>query len=93
MSDPLEVILQTEEEKQMAAIDLPENVMGTLLMHGAQFHQAHMSDITTNAGVTHNLARLIATRNFDEVGVLEGRSVSGVLATPIAGPTNAQKAP
>jgi len=30
--------------------------------------------------------------NFAEVGVLEGRSVSGVLATPIAGPTNGKPA-
>lgn len=83
--------LEPKEKKMAEAIDLPVNIMGTLLMHGAQFHQAHMSDITTNAGTVHNLSRLIATRNFDEVGVLEGRSVSGVLATPIAGPTNAQK--
>lgn len=75
----------------MAAIDLPENVTGLLLKTGSEFHQTHMSEITSNAGTAHNLARLIAVRNFDEVGVLEGRSVSGVLATPIAGPTNAQK--
>lgn len=70
------------------AIDLPPNVTGMLLKQGSEFSQAHMADITTNAGVVHNLARLIATRNFDEVGVLEGRAVSGVMATPIASPTS-----
>lgn len=81
-----DVILEVGEEKMAEAIDLPVNIMGTLLMHGTQFHQTHMADITTNAGTVHNLARLIATRNFDEVGVLEGRAVSGVMATPIASP-------
>lgn len=86
MSEPLDITLLVSGEKKMA-IDLTENVTGLLLKHGSEFHQSHMAEVTTNAGTVHNLARLIATRNFDEVGVLEGRAVSGVMATPIASPT------
>ena len=75
----------------MAAVDLPENITGLLLKAGSEFFQGHMAEVSSNASTAHNLARLIAVRNFDEVGTLEGRAVSGVNATPIAGPANAQK--
>jgi hypothetical protein len=38
------------------------------------------------ATLANNVLQGAMARNFDELGVVEGRSVSGVAATPIAGP-------
>lgn len=70
----------------MTAIDLPPNVAGLLLKTGSEAYQGLMSDIQHNGATVHNLARLSAVKRFDELGPVEGRSVSGVLATPVATP-------
>lgn len=50
----------------------------------------------TNAGgrdsaqLANSVLQFAAARNFDELGTVEGRANSGVNATPIAGPANAQ---
>lgn len=78
-----------KEDNDMAT-DLPDNVA-----------QANMTLISTNVTQSTNringvfdaamgaIAGTVQT-NFSEVGTLEGRAVSGVNATPIAGPANAQ---
>ena len=78
-----------EKEKQMAqeSVDLSPNVMNALLTETAANMQA--SNRNTRGvfdAVMGALAGTVQT-NVAEVGVLEGRSVSGVMATPIAGPT------
>jgi len=72
------------------AIDLPENVASELLRNGMAAHQQAMTDISTNASHIHNITRGSIVRKFDEIGIQESRSASGVLATPVAGPTTAQ---
>ncbi len=79
------------EREQTMATDLPENVA-----------QANMVLINNNTvqgtnrvnGVFDAVMGAIAgtvQTNFSEVGVLEGRAVSGVNATDLGGPTNAGK--
>lgn len=67
-------------------IDLPDNVAGMLLKEGSESHQALMVDIRGNISTAHNLARLGATRQFNELDTIESRAHSGVMATPIASP-------
>jgi len=91
----VEIILpdSPNEEPKMAAdaIDLPPNVMASLQLESVGNIQASNRN---SRGVFDAVMGVIAgtvQSNFAEVGVLEGRSVSGVLGTPVAGPTNAQK--
>ena len=71
--------------------DLPDSVA-----------QAMITEATGNITLSNSLARnstqeinslmgRSSAKRFDELGPIEGRSVSGVLATPIAGPTTAQQ--
>ena len=82
--------LPTEDEDTMAgeAIDLSPNVGNMMLMESATNMQAsNRNSRGVFDAVMGALAGTVQT-NFAEVGVLEGRSVSGVLATPVAGPAN-----
>ena len=79
-----------EREKKMP-MDLPENVGQLVMVESAGNIQA--SNRNTRGvfdAVMGALAGTVQT-NFAELGVLEGRSASGVFATPIAGPANGQK--
>jgi len=71
----------------MPAIDLPENITGLLLKEGSESHQGLMNDIRHNGAAVHNLVRMSAFRKFDEIGSIESRANSGVIATPVASPT------
>ena len=71
----------------MPAIDLPENIVGMLLKEGSESHQAIILDIRHNGANVHSLVRHSAFRKFDEIGSIESRANSGVIATPVASPT------
>lgn len=71
----------------MTQIDLPANIGSHILKTGSEAYQGMMTDIGHNGAVAHNLARLGATRQFNELDTLESRAHSGVMATPIASPT------
>ena len=87
IGDGVVTIPVSDEEENEMATDVPENVA-----------QANMTLIQTNVTQSTNrvngvfdavmgaIAGTVQT-NFSEVGVLEGRAVSGVNATPIAPPT------
>ncbi len=67
-------------------IDLPPNV-------GAQLQLESVGNIQMTNANSRNVANVVmgtlqsaTVRNFDELGAVEGRSVSGVFATPIAAP-------
>lgn len=89
---PVPVMEPQQKEGDPMATDLPDNVA-----------QANMTLIASNVTQGTNringvfdaamgaIAGTVQT-NFSEVGTLEGRAVSGVNATPIAGPSNGQKA-
>lgn len=76
-----------DEDKNMP-MDLPDGIGQMMMVESAGNIQA--SNRNTRGvfdAVMGALAGTVQT-NFAEVGVVEGRSVSGVLATPIAGPAN-----
>lgn len=85
MSDPATVILNLGEEEMTT--DLPDGVLTTLLKTGSEAYQRTMADQNDNGATAHNLARLGAIERFNELGTVEGRANSGVMATPIASPT------
>lgn len=84
--DPIAVIVELPTEKKMA-VDLPEGILTELLLdsvNNAKVATQTGRDTTVLAG---GVLKAAMARNFDELGTVEGRSTSGVLATPIASPT------
>jgi hypothetical protein len=71
-------------------VDLPENVAASLMKEGSEGHQALMADIRHNGANVHSLVRHAAFKHYNEIDSVESRANSGVLATPIAGPTTQQ---
>jgi hypothetical protein len=70
------------------ATDLPDNLAQSMLADTAGNIQAsNRNSRGVFDAVMGSIGATIQT-NLAEVGVLEGRAVSGVNATPIAGPTN-----
>ena len=68
-------------------IDLPENLASQILAETAANIQADNRNgrgITTTA---QGVLQAAMARNFDELGTVESRATSGVLATPVASPT------
>jgi len=75
------------EDTEMS-VDLPANVAAQLQMESIGNIQQTNAGSRDSSQVANGLLRFAAVRNFDELGPVEGRSVSGVLGTPIASPTN-----
>lgn len=84
------VTLPPDQEKKMAAIDLPEGVASQLLTESVGNIQANNRDGRNAGTVATNVLTGAMARNFDELGTVESRANSGVIATPVAGPTTAQ---
>ena len=83
------ITLPSDQEIEMP-MDLPDSVGQLMMTESAGNIQA--SNRNTRGvfdAVMGALAGTVQT-NFAELGVLEGRSASGVFATPIAGPANGQ---
>lgn len=67
-------------------MDLPQGVLTLLLQESANNIQA---DNRNGRGITTTAQGVLQgamARNFDELGTVESRSNSGVMATPIASP-------
>ena len=75
-----------EKEPAMAQVDLPEAVASNLLTESVGNIQANNRDGRNAGTVATNVLAGAMARNFDELGVAEGRSVSGVMGTPVASP-------
>jgi hypothetical protein len=73
------------------AMDLPDGVGQLMMTESAGNIQA--SNRNTRGVFDAVMGALAGTvqSNFKDIGVLEGRSASGVFATPIAGPANTAK--
>lgn len=86
----LSVFPENEGRKKMP-MDLPEGVGQLMMTESAGNIQA--SNRNTRGVFDAVMGALAGTvqSNFKDIGVLEGRSASGVLATPVAGPATAQK--
>lgn len=68
-------------------IDLPPNVATQLQLETVGNIQANNRDGRGVATVSLGVLQAAAARNFDELGAVESRATSGVMATPIASPT------
>ena len=80
------VITVVNEENDMA-VDLPEGVANHLLTETVGNIQA---DNRNGRGITTTAQGVLQgamARNFDELGTVESRANSGVIATPVASPT------
>lgn len=76
-----------EREEMPDPIDLAPNVAAQLQTETVGNIQQNNALNRNVAGVAMGVLQSAAARNFDELGTLESRANSGVLATPIAGPT------
>lgn len=70
--------------------DLPENIANQLMTESAGNIQQTNATGRQVHGVAMGVLQAAAARNFDELGVTESRATSGVIATPVAGPTTQQ---
>ncbi len=79
----------TEEPKKMAAdaVDLPHNVASHLMTETVGNIQANNLAGRNIATTANGVLQAAMARNFDELGSVESRATSGVMATPIASPT------
>lgn len=90
-------VVANPETCSQCPIDLPSNVAASLQQQLVASHQQSMEALghvrliaTQNAEFAANSARLSSVRKMDELDAVESRATSGVLATPIAGPTTPQ---
>lgn len=77
----------TNEDDMRMAIDIPENVAGNMMVLAAG--QVQQGTGRMNGVFDAAMGAIAGTiqSNFSEVGVLEGRAVSGVNATPLGAPS------
>lgn len=87
MNDQAEITISLLEGDNPMPNGAEVDYMTLIKKTGSEAFQALMTDITHNSAVAHNLARLGTTVKFNELGTLESRANSGVMATPIASPT------
>ena len=81
----------TVEDPNMTAstaVDLSPNVANALLNETIGNIQANNRDGRNVSTIAMGVLQMAAARNFDELGAVESRSTSGVMATPIASPTD-----
>ena len=83
------VTLPVNCETEPMSIDLPANVAAQLQMETVGNIQANNRDGRNASTQSMAILQAAAARNFDELGAVESRATSGVMATPIASPTTA----
>ena len=85
----VEIILPDEViEMSGQAVDLSPNVANALLNETIGNIQANNRDGRNVSTMAMGVLQMAAARNFDELGAVESRATSGVMATPIASPTD-----
>lgn len=89
MTEEVETTLTFDEgeEEMTTPIDLPANVAAQLQLESVGNVQANNRDGRNIATTAMGVLQSAAARNFDELGAVESRATSGVMATPIAPPT------
>jgi hypothetical protein len=73
------------------ALDLPEGVGQVMMTETAGNIQASNRNSRNVGDIAMGALQGTMVANFKDTGLVEGRTASGILATPIAGPANAQK--
>lgn len=81
------LLIEIEERTMADPIDISSNVANVLLTETTGNIQASNQRQRDSAGNANAVLQFAAARNFDELGTLESRANSGVIATPIASPT------
>lgn len=74
-----------EGEKKMA-LDLPEGVGTLLITESTGNIQSDNREGRALTTLASGVLKGAMARNFDELGTVEGRANSGVIATPVASP-------
>ena len=88
IGDGVVTLPSNEEESKMAEqIDLPPSVASQVLAETVGNIQANNRDGRNIGSLAAGVLQAAMARNFDELGTIESRANSGVIATPIAGPT------
>lgn len=77
---------QTEERTMADPIDLPSNVGAQLQLESVGNIQMTNANGRAVANMAIGVLQAAMARNFDELDAVEGRSVSGMLSTPIGTP-------
>nr|ADY58928.1 hypothetical protein Plabr_1316 [Rubinisphaera brasiliensis DSM 5305] len=77
---------EMESREMSNAIDLPANVAAQMMLESTTNMQANNRDGRAMSTVALGVLQAAAARNFDELGAVESRSTSGVMATPLAAP-------
>lgn len=85
------IVIPEEQGNGKMPMDLPDGVGQLMMTESAGNIQA--SNRNTRGVFDAVMGALAGNvgQNFKDIGVLEGRSASGVFATPIAGPVNVAK--
>ena len=91
MPDETTVVVNIQRVKKMP-VELGNTISELLLTETAGNIQASNRNSRNTGDVVMGALQGTVVQNFKDVGVVEGRSVSGILATPIAGPANGQGA-
>lgn len=86
-----EVPTQTGTEEKKMAVDLPEGILTKLLVETMGNIQATNNGGRNIATAALGVIQGATARNYDKLGAVESRAVSGVLATPLADPTTPAK--
>ena len=91
IGDGIVTIDLTPDGEIKMAMDLPDGVGQLMMTESAGNIQA--SNRNTRGVFDAVMGALAGTvqSNFKDIGTLESRAASGVFATPLAGPANAQK--
>jgi hypothetical protein len=89
MPDETTVVVEIQRVKHMP-VELGNTISELLLTETAGNIQASNRNSRNTGDVVMGALQGTVVQNFKDVGVVEGRSVSGILATPIAGPANGQ---
>lgn len=79
------------EGKKKMALDLPEGVGQVMMTETAGNIQASNRNSRNVGDIAMGALQGTMVANFKDTGLIEGRTASGILATPIAGPANAAK--
>ena len=84
------ITLPPDQEKKMAAVDLPESVASQLLTESIGSIQNNNRQGRDTFTLASGALQAGIAKTLNELGPVESRAVSGVMATPVAGPTTAQ---
>ena len=91
IGDGVVTVVNPEGEMKMP-MDLPDSVGQLMMTETAGNIQGSNRNGRAVADIAMGALQATIVANHAEVGLLEGRTASGIYATPIAGPTNGQKA-